>query len=158
LTTSLFISYLRHKYMDCADVTVKQTNTYQPAFAILCGGFARPWPAEASPYWPPASFPSEERLVAPYENTLNTTSRLLEIPSLHIIGRNDAVVAPCRSDELCDMYTTNSGGISRQTYLHDLIGAPSEHGGHVLPWTEDFHDKVAVFLDDVYGNKNDQAG
>jgi ribulose-5-phosphate 4-epimerase/fuculose-1-phosphate aldolase len=157
LTTSLFISYLRHKYMDCADVTVKQTNMYQPAFAILCGGFARPWPAEASPYWPPASFPNEERLVAPYETVQSTASRLLEIPSLHIIGRNDAVVAPCRSDELCDMYTKNVGGISRQTYRHDLIGAPSEHGGHVLPWTEDFHDKVAVFLDDVYGNKNDQA-
>jgi hypothetical protein len=153
LTTSLFIAYLRHKYMNGAGGDYQPTKMYQPVFAMLCGGFARPWPVEASQYWPPSFFPSEERHAAEKESTHSTPSRLLEIPSLHIIGRSDAVVAPCRSEELCDMYTGNTDGVSRRTYHHDLIGAPPEHGGHVLPWTEDFHDNVAMFLDDVYMNK-----
>lgn len=105
LMASLFLAYLRERRLRA------------PAFAVLCGGFRRPWPAEATPYWPPRP--------------------ALDVPSLHVIGTRDAVVAPFRSDELCAEFS------DFDTYRHALIGEPRCYGGHVLPWDSPFHDRLA---------------
>ena len=91
-----------------------------PRAAILCGGFRIPFPIEAAPFWPPRE--------------------PLRVPSLHVIGVRDTVVAPCRSEELVRDFA------DAETHTHELIGSPRAYAGHVLPWDGAFHDRVATLL------------
>ena len=111
LTAALLVAFLRDK---------DDANLPPPRFAILCGGFQRPWPAEVTSFWPPR---------AP-----------LRTPSLHVIGIKDTVVAPCRSEELLDAFAAPA------VHRHELVGAPRAMGGHVLPWDPPFHQRVASLI------------
>jgi len=115
LTSAMFCAYLRDVRVDLP----------QPRFIVLCGGFMRPWPASAQAWWPPCP--------------------LLSTPSLHVIGDKDTIVAPCRSEELRDVFADPI------EHRHGLVGHPSGHGGHVLPWPGDtgddsFFEKLAAFI------------
>ena len=72
-----------------------------------CGGFRIPFPIEAAPFWPPSRAP-------------------LRVPSLHVIGVRDMVVAPCRSEALVRDFA------DAETHTHELIGRPRAYAGHVL--------------------------
>ena len=122
LMASIFLSYLEFKNDNDGP------RMQLPRFAMMAGGFARPWPIQASDYWPPKK-----------------NGGKLPIPSLHIIGNKDTVVAPCRSEELRERYSLEQG----LTFKHDSIGDPYIHGGHCLPWDDSFHDKVTSFLDGI---------
>lgn len=111
--------------MFCAHSWHSKENSKQPRFAILCSGFMRPWPLAASSWWPPR--------------------QRLPIPSLHVIGDYDTVVAPCRSEELRDVFQ------DPVEHRHALVGHPAVFGGHVIPWVgpagdEAFFEKLSEFL------------
>jgi len=110
VTAAMFSSYLREQ----------TPRLPQPRFIILCGGFLRPYPLSAKKWWPPKPE--------------------LELPSLHVIGQADTVVAPCRSQELTTAF------VGATVYCHSLIGDPRAYGGHVLPWSHEFYTVAAEFV------------
>lgn len=110
LTAAIFSSYLREQ----------MPRLPQPRFTILCGGFLRPYPLSTERWWPPKPE--------------------LELSSLHVIGRADTVVAPCRSQELTSAF------VGAAVHYHSLIGDPRAYGGHVLPWDDEFYTVAAEFV------------
>ena len=114
-----------------AHLVEKRGEVQPPRGLVLCGGFRLPYPAEAKSLWPP--------------------STPLRVPSLHIIGVQDTVVAPCRSEELMSEFDRP------EVWRHELIGEPRAYGGHVVPWDSAFHDRLARFLRDKLweGNPRD---
>jgi len=139
LTAAIFLAFLQQQhrspppYLSSISATslrrplghhrrARRPDAPPPRFAILCGGFRRPWPAEAGGYWPP-----------PQSSPLPT-------PSLHVIGERDTVVAPCRSEELLAAF------VGPSVHRHDLVGEPAAMGGHVVPWDEPFYVSVAALL------------
>mmetsp|Transcript_49046 Transcript_49046/g.157781 ORF Transcript_49046/g.157781 Transcript_49046/m.157781 type:complete len:305 (-) Transcript_49046:330-1244(-) len=109
----------------CAHLREARSDLRQPKFIILCAGFMRPWPAAAGAWWPPCP--------------------LLDVPSLHVVGERDTIVANCRSEELCGVYAKSV------EFRHRLVGHPPGFGGHVVPWPGDpegeaFLDALKAFL------------
>ncbi|CAK9021140.1 Esterase CG5412 [Durusdinium trenchii] len=82
-----------------------------PKLLILCGGFAAPSPPACRGAWPP-----RERL---------------KVPSFHLWGRDDPIVANLRSRELADLFHQPC------FYEHQLV-APNDHklGSHTFPWPD----------------------
>ena len=110
----------------CAHLREKRPELPQPKFAVLCCGFMRPWPPQAQPWWPPAAGG-------------------LATPSLHATGREDAVVARVRSDELAALFR------DAERVEHSCRGHPAAHRGHVVPWRghpdgEAFFDRVEALV------------
>jgi len=107
----------------CAHLQANRPDLPQPRFAITCGSFAKPYPAEVAAFWPPAS--------------------PLQVPSLHSLGELDTIVAPFRSEELSAQFATP------RVYRHWLVGQPRGFGGHVVPWDTEAAGPGCCFADAV---------
>jgi hypothetical protein len=99
---------------------LKRSGT-PPQCVVLVSGFAMPLPsATVSGWWPPPAG--------------------LCVPSLHVIGLADTVVANCRSEELAALFDRP------RVWRHSLIGHPRGYGGHVVPWSDSFLEELAAFV------------
>lgn len=93
LTAAIFLAFLQQQhrspppYLSSISATslrrplghhrrARRPDAPPPRFAILCGGFRRPWPAEAGGYWPP---PQSSPLPTPCACT--TLPRHLALPA-----------------------------------------------------------------------------